>query len=95
MTWHEKRRQRRQAREAELDRRDREAAARLAGLAPAPVFPEGGTCPDCGSRRFRPLETAGEAAARGFLAGGLAGSAAAVNQGFTECAACGKIFRKG
>ena len=98
MTWTEKRRRRREAREAELDRQDREAASRLANVAPAPVFSEAapdGTCPDCGCSRFRPLETAGEAAARGFLAGGLAGSAAAVSQGFTQCVTCGKVFREG
>jgi predicted RNA-binding Zn-ribbon protein involved in translation (DUF1610 family) len=94
MSWPEKRRRRREAREAELDRQDREAASRLANLAPAEVAADG-KCPGCGSRQFRPLETAGEAAARGFLAGGLAGSAAAANQGFTECVTCGKVFRKG
>ena len=98
MTWTEKRRRRREAREAELDRQDREAASRLAGLAPAPVLSEAaadGRCPGCGGSRFCPLETAGEAAARGFLAGGLIGAAVAAGQGFTQCAGCGKVFREG
>ena len=92
---HRQHREAREAREAELARQDREAASRLAGLAPAPVFPEAGRCPDCDGSRFCPLETAGEAAARGFLAGGLAGAAVAASQGFTECVTCGKVFRKG
>lgn len=93
----DRRRQRREAREAELDRQDQEAARRLENLAPAPVFSEAATdgkCPGCGGGQFRPLETAGEAAARGFLGGGLIGAAIAVNQEFTECMTCGKIFRK-
>lgn len=91
----DRRRQRREARDAELDRQDREAAARLENLTAAPVLAADGQCPDCGSRQFRPLETAGEAAARGFLAGGVAGAAVAANQGFTACAGCGKTFREG
>jgi hypothetical protein len=92
------RRQRRESREAELNRQDREAARKLANLTPAPSFSEmvaDGQCPDCGGRQFRQMETAGEAAMRGFLAAGLAGVAVAASQGFMECVTCGKIFRKG
>jgi hypothetical protein len=94
------RRQRREACNAELDRRDREVAERLANLQPIPLFSEAaveGKCPECHGSQFRPLARTGAAAVGGFLAAGLIGSivAASVDQGYVECVTCGKVFRKG